>query len=99
MTTKVTVTAVEPAAAAPTMADPLSPAELFREARHFAIAQGIAYAVKHEVPVEACVGQPKCHRDHSKEFIPCKWCFRIERCEDRTVDEIDEAIQNHSRGH
>lgn len=98
MTWTTTVTTAKPAAAA-AMNDPLTDAELFREARYFAIANAIEFSNKHEVLVETCVGRPKCYRDHSKGFIPCKWCFRIDRCEDRTVDQVDEAIQNHSRGH
>ncbi len=81
------------------MADPLTTVELFREARYFAIAHAIEFSNTHKIHVETCVGKPKCYRVHDKGFVPCEWCFRIDRCEDRTIDEVDEALQAYTRGH
>ena len=79
--------------------EPLTDDELFREARHFAIANAVEYSNEHKLPVATCVGPPKCNRNHSRGFLSCMWCFEISRCEDRTVEQVDAALQAHIRGH
>ena len=79
--------------------EPFTDNELFREARWFAISDAIAFANTYKIQVATCVGPPKCSRKHNKLFIECKWCFGIRRCEDRTVEEVDAALQAYTRGH